>query len=86
MKAENRATILEENGSYKYFDKNGVELQEGDMIKYDSGKVRKLYRTENECLGIDATNPLWISSGRACECEYGIYPLEYEEMKEIEKV
>lgn len=27
-----------------------------------------------------------IESGRAVPCEYGIYPLEYEEMKEICRV
>ena len=77
------ATITED---YRYFDKNGTELQEGDMIRYDSGRVQKLYRTDKGRLGTDATNPSWIASGRACECEYGIYPLEYGEMKEIEKV
>ena len=83
---ELRSTILEEHGSYRYFDKNGTELQEGDMIRYESGRVMKLHRTVNGYLGTDATNPAWIASGRACECEYGIYPLEHSEMKEIEKV
>ena len=80
------ATIIENHDTYRYFDKNGTELQEGDMIRYDSGRVQKLHRTVNGTLGTDATNPSWIASGRACECEYGIYPLEYSEMKEIEKV
>ena len=83
---ELRSTILETKGTYRYFDKNGAELQEGDMIRYDSGRAQKLYRTDKGRLGTDATNPSWIASGRACECEYGIYPLEYSEMKEIEKV
>ena len=83
---ELRSTILEGHGTYRYFDKNGTELQEGDMIRYDSGRVEKLHRTDQGRLGTDATNPSWIASGRACECEYGIYPLEYGEMKEIEKV
>ncbi len=56
------------------------------MIRYESGRVEKLHRADKGRLGTDATNPSWIASGRACECEYGIYPLEYGEMKEIEKV
>ena len=54
------ATIVEENGKYRYFDRNGIELKDGDIICYEDG--------------------------RAVPCEYGIYPLEYEEMKEISRV
>ena len=78
--------IIEENGTYRYFDKNGTELHEGDMIRYDSGREYKLYRTAQGKLGTDATNPLWIKDGRVYECEYGVYPLTWDEMGEIEKV
>lgn len=80
------ATIIEENGTYRYFDKNGTELKDGDIIRYDSGNEEKLYLTTNGRLGTDATNPSWVKSGRAHPCEYGIYPLTYGEMKEIVKV
>lgn len=80
------ATIIEENGTYRYFDKNGTELKDGDIIRYDSGNEEKLYLTTNGRLGTDATNPSWVKSGRALPCEYGVYPLEYGEMKEIVKV
>lgn len=73
-----------ENG--KYYDKNGIQIHEGDMIKCSDGKVRKIYLTDKDELGTDATNPLWIENGRYCECEYGIYPIEEHELAEIEVV
>jgi len=59
----------------KYFDRNGEEILEGDLVIMD-GKIKKVYRTEDGYLGTDATNPKWIEIGRACECEYGVYPFE----------
>lgn len=67
----------------RYFDKNGKELHEGDTVVFDSGMEYKLYRTVDGELGTDATNPKWIEIGRACECEYGIYPLSASDLKEI---
>lgn len=67
--------ITEINGVYKYFDMNGKEIHEGDIVKMDSG-LKKVYRTENDELGTDATNPLWIESGRAVPTEFGIYPFD----------
>ena len=65
----------------RYFDRNGVEIHDGDFIKlYPNAKPKRVYEFEDECgycgLGLDATNPAWIESGRAVPCEYGIYPLE----------
>lgn len=60
---------------YRYFDENGAEIFDGDMVEFN-GKVQKVYLTENGELGTDATNPLWVQSGRAVECEWGIYPFE----------
>lgn len=77
-----------ENGTEmecRYYDKNGKELFDGDYIKFNStSKEQKLYATDQGLLGTAATNPKWIESGRACPCEYGIYPLENGDMKEIE--
>lgn len=81
-----KATIISKPGTYRYFDKNGTELKDGDTICYASGRTEKLYRTTDGRLGTDATNPSWIASGRAEPCEYGIYPLEHGEMPEIVKV
>ena len=51
------AAIIEEKGTYRYFEKNGTELKDGDIIRYDSGKEEKLYLTTNGRLGTDAINP-----------------------------
>lgn len=87
--AKLKATIIrgKDGQPDRYFDRYGIELQDGDMIKYseEDTEVHKLYRTTNGELVVDATNPAWIKSGRAVECEYGIYPLEYSEMANIVK-
>lgn len=74
----------------KYFDKNGVEITEGCKIKYENGKIRLVYTwaddSGNGGLGTDATNQKWIDSGRACPCEYGIYPLGINECREVEVI
>jgi hypothetical protein len=83
--------IKMENGIRKYFDRNGKEITEGCTIKYLNGdkslqRTAKVYRTEENELGTDATNPKWIESGRAVLCEYGIYPLTAEETEMVEVV
>lgn len=70
----------------KYFDKNGVEITEGCKIRYEDGTVRTVYLTDNDELGIDATNPIWVQTGRAEPCEYGIYPLNDADEAEVEVV
>lgn len=75
-----------ENGKKRYFDRNGKEITEGCKIKYENGKIKEVYLTENDELGTDATNPLWIESGRAVPCEFGIYPLEKADTEEVEVV
>lgn len=79
-----------ENGKYRYFDKNGVEITEGCKVKYENGvrsrTVYTVYLTENGELGTDATNPSWVESGKAVPCEYGIYPFCNDETNEIEVV
>ena len=81
-----KATIIREGKNFRYFDRNGTELQDGDIVEYRDGTLKMLYRTEQGLLGVDATNPSWIASGRAVKCQYGIYPLEDSEMQEIVKV
>lgn len=73
------------NGKYTYYDKNGNVLHDGDTIIYNDGREEKLYETEEGFLGTDATNRHWIETGRAVPCEYGVYPLEYDELKEVVK-
>lgn len=78
------------DGKKRYFDRNGKEITEGCKIKYKNGvrsrTVYTVYLTENDELGTDATNPTWIENGRAVPCEYGIYPLCYDETNEVEVV
>lgn len=71
----------------KYVDKNGVEIHEGDFIKLnENAKPEMVYEWEDEYghtgLGTDATNPYWIETGRAYPCEYGIYPLDDDDLSE----
>lgn len=81
-----KSKIIYEDEEIRYFDKNGVEILPDDTIKWDDGKSEKVYLTEEGNLGTDATNPLWIKSGRAYECEYGIYPLSEADLMRIQKV
>lgn len=78
--------ILYENDKPRYFDKNGKEITDGCTIRYADGHTEKVYRTTDDQLGTDATNPSWIKSGRAIPCEYGIYPLGGLETDEVEVV
>ena len=80
-----------ENGKKKYFDRNGKEITEGCTIKYLHGDrslelIERVYRTEKDELGVDATNPIWIERGLAVPCEYGICPLTKEETEMVEVV
>lgn len=70
---------------YTYYDKNGNILHDGDTIIYYDGKEEKLYETGEGLLGTDATNRHWIETGRAEPCEYGVYPLGYDELHEVIK-
>ena len=78
--------ITFENGKHRYFDKHGREITEGCIIRYTDGRTREVYRTNQDELGTDSTNPKWIESGRAVSCEFGIYPLEYDETNEVEVI
>ena len=78
--------IRTDNGKKRYFDRNGTEIVDGCHIKYQNGQVKKVYLTEEDELGTDATNPVWIARGKAEPCEYGIYPLTRDETDEVEVV
>lgn len=75
-----------ENGERLYFDKNGDEICDGSLIKYEDGRIERVYLCEDGQLGTDATNKHWIKTGRAVPCEYGIYPLTQEETEDVEVV
>lgn len=71
---------------HEYYDKRGNKLAEGDLIKFDDGRIRKLYLSDDCALGIDATSHHWVFTKRAYPCEYGIYPLDWEDVTHCEKL
>jgi hypothetical protein len=73
-------------GKNIYYDKNGVEITEGCMLRFKDGSIQTVYRTVENELGTDATNPIWIERGIAVPCEYGIYPLTVSVTEEVEVV
>lgn len=70
----------------RYFDKNGKELTDGCKVRYPDRTIKTVYLTEEGNMGTDATNPAQIAAGRAVPCEYGIYPFEWDETKDLEIV
>ena len=56
-----------------YFDMNGEELHDGDVVLMD-GREWSVMLTDDDHLGVDSTNPKWIENGRAVPGEYGVYP------------
>lgn len=77
----NKAKIIEDGNVFRYFDKEGNELHDGDFVRFD-GEVtvdgnpleKVLYMTEDGELGTDATNPAWIERGYP-PCYFGIYAI-----------
>lgn len=85
-----KSKILREGDTIRYFDREGNELHEGDVVAFDAvicpeGKVRteRLYLTTEGTLGTDATNPKWLADGRAYPCQYGIYELTNADMEHV---
>lgn len=70
----------------EYVDKYGEVINNGDFVKYDDGSIKEVYLTEEDELGVDATNPIWIETGRAVPCEYGIYPFESDDLLSVEVI
>lgn len=67
------------------FDKNGVKIEAGCSVLID-GRTEKVYlSTENE-LCFDATRKSWIDSGKACPCEFGLYPITKSQAMQSEVI
>ncbi len=81
-----KAQILHENDITLYFDKNGVQLHDGDTVITDEGSKLTIYLTTEGELGTDATNPRRIEAGLAVPCEYGIYPLSESDLVGLTKI
>lgn len=73
-------------GVRHYFDKNGDEIFEGDLIKIRRMPAQRVYLAKDGQLGTDATNPLWVAFGRAAPCQFGIWPLTREDTDDAELV
>lgn len=65
-----------------YYDIHGKRISAG-MLVYMDGRAQRVYETASNELGTDATNPTWLASGFACECEWGIYPFDEVDEPEI---
>lgn len=78
--------IIVKDGQFVYYDKVGNELHDGDYVLYDDGRIKQLCLTESGQLGVDATHPMWVRTGRAVAFEYGAYPLEEQEMETLTKI
>lgn len=90
--AVNEATIIHDGDTFRYFDRNGVELYDGDSVLIDgeamldgNSKVMRLYETEDGELGVDATNPAWLEKGYP-PCSFGIYPISVDTLAHAVKV
>ena len=86
LRTARRIVDFNDDRPWRYFDKDWNELYDGDIIEYPDGKREKLYLTNNNRLGVDATNKKWIETGRAVPCEYGIYPLNHDDVTYCVKV
>ena len=63
-----------------FFDLGNREPNE--KYGFIDGSREQLWLATDGTLGIDATNPAWIESGRACPKEYGLYPLSWTNLKQ----
>ena len=62
---------------YNYFDRHKNPIRAGYFVRMDgSSEPEKVYLTEENRLGTDATNKSWIKAGKAYPGMMGIYPFE----------
>lgn len=71
---------------YKYYDKKFRRISEGDLIKWDDGRIQPVLKSTEGYLGTDATNPSWVASGKAEPGEWGVYPFSHEDTTHILRV
>jgi len=62
---------------YNYFDKHRNPILPGYLVQVDGcSEPDKVYLTEENRLGTDATSKSWLKAGKAYPCMMGIYPFE----------
>ena len=67
----------------KYFDKHGEEIKAGMKIRHDDGDIERIYTTEDDDLGVNASNEAWLERHGG---NRELYPLYQFDMKEWEIV
>jgi hypothetical protein len=67
----------------KYLDKNGKEIKEGMVLKHDDGDVERVYKSEEDDLGFNASNEKFVGF---TENNRKLYPLYQFDMREWEIV
>lgn len=85
---QNMKIMYTEDGA-RYFDMNGEEIHWGDIVLMN-GREQEVYPIASSTaldgyLGVDATNPSWIESGRAYRCQFGVYQFERDDEPVIVK-
>lgn len=70
----------------RYWDKNGKEIKDGSIIMLDGREREVVLLDDEERLGIDATNPRWIETGKAEPFQYGCYQLLVEDCMNAEVI
>ena len=75
-----------------YFDMDGNEILEGDTVRMNaddlphSREIEVMASDDEEYLGEDATNPVWVQNGRAYPGEFGMYPFNQEDLRHMELI
>lgn len=86
-KKPNQARIeTDENEKLHYYDKNGNEIYHGMTVRFDDDTETIVYRSDDDKIGVDVTNPVLIELGKAQPCQYGIIPLTEDDLAELEVI
>ena len=82
------ALFIENENTWKYFDRHGKEIKVGMMLRHDGGTMEKVYECGDETgsmgLGFLAIKPRFLERLSNMSVEY--YPLHQFNLKEWEIV
>lgn len=77
---------LTRRGNLKYYDKNGVEIEVGNTVKFPSGRLGKICRIDCDILGIDMSESFDYYYGREWSFLADVRKLTEEYTNKIEVV